>query len=379
MNPKNGLSISECFANLSDPRMEKKTTHKLIDIITITICAVIGGANGWTEIEEYGKSKYDWLKTFLELPDGIPSHDTFGRFFSLLATDELETCFLRWVQSAAEVLEGSIAIDGKQLRRSYDHASNKAAIHMVSAWASAAGITLGQIKTSEKSNEITAIPELLKMLELKGCIVTIDAMGCQKSIAKQIVQQKGDYVLALKGNQSNLYEEIMNCFQNALDTNFSGRVWDYHETVDKNHGRVEIRRHWTMASLESLQDIIQGWENLNLIGMVESERQMGENTSVEMRFYISSLNCDAEQFAKAVRNHWGIENSVHWILDMAFREDESRIRVGNAAENLSILRHLALNLIKHEKSTKLGTQVKRMKAAWDNEYLRKLLTQKSST
>jgi len=359
--------------------MEKKTSHKLIDIITITICAVISGANGWTEVEEYGNAKYDWLKTFLELPHGIPSHDTFGRFFSLLATDELEKCFLRWIQSVAEAVEGNIAIDGKQLRRSYDRASNKAPIHLVSAWASSMRVTLCQIKTEEKSNEITAIPELLKMLELKGCIVTIDAMGCQKAIAEQIIEQKGDYVLALKANQGNLYQEIMDYFQNALETNFAGLLWDYYETQDKNHGRVEIRRHWTMTSLEPLRDVVQGWKNLNLIGMVESERHVGESVSIEHKFYISSFNCKAERFSQVVRNHWGIENSVHWILDMAFREDESRIRIGNAAENLSILRHLALNLITQEKSTTLGTQVKRMKAAWDNNYLLKLLTQKRRT
>jgi predicted transposase YbfD/YdcC len=370
-----GLSINECFVDLSDPRMNKKIKHNLMDMITIMICAVISGANGWVEIEEYGKAKYDWFKTILKLPNGIPSHDTFGRLFALLATEELERCFQRWVQSVAEVVEGGIHIDGKQLRRSYDKASNKAAIHLVSAWASSVGLTLGQVKTEAKSNEITAIPELLKMLELKGCIVTLDAMGCQKRIVEQIVEQEGDYVLALKGNQDGLYTEVMDLFQEAVDTNFTELKWDYYETEEKNHGREEIRRYWTIKSLDSLREI-QGWKNLNGIGMVESERRVGETASTEHRFYITSLDGNAKQLAQAVRSHWGIENSLHWILDVAFREDESRIRNGNAAENFSLLRRLALNLIKQEKSSKRGTQVKRMRAGWDNDYLLTILTQK---
>ncbi len=372
MKNKNGLSIQECFSSLTDPRIIKKTRHQLEEIITITICAVISGADSWVEIEEYGHCKYEWLKTFLELSNGIPSHDTFGRFFSLVSTQELETCFLNWVQSVVEVVDDVIAIDGKQLRRSYDRASNKAAIHMVSAWASENGMVIGQVKTDEKSNEITAIPELLKVLELKGCIVTIDAMGCQKQIAEQIVTGEADFVLALKGNQGNLYQDVYQFFQDSIDTNFEGLDWDYHETEDSNHGRVEIRRYWTVSSLGALSEL-NDWPMVNSIGIVESERQIGGKNSLEFRFYISSLAGDAKQFAKAVRNHWGIENSLHWVLDVAFREDESRIRIGNAPANLSIIRHLALNLIKKEKSLKVGTKVKRMRAGWDNDYLLKIL------
>lgn len=368
------LSIYECFSDLPDPRMEKKTKHSLMDMITIVICAVISGADGWVEIEAYGKAKYGWLKTFLALPNGIPSHDTFGRFFALLSIEELERCFHRWVQSVAEVVEGGIHIDGKQLRRSYDSASGKAAIHMVSAWASSTGLTLGQVKTEEKSNEITAIPELLKMLELKGCIVTLDAMGCQKKIAEQIVEQEGEYILALKGNQDSLYMEVIEVFQQAVETNFTGVEFDSYETEERGHGRVETRRYWMIRSLDVLPDI-RGWKHLNAIGMVESERRIGDEVSTEIRFYITSLDCNAERFAKTVRNHWGIENSLHWILDVAFREDESRIRIGHAAENMSILRRLTLNLIKQEKSTKLGVKVKRRRAGWDNDYLLTLLTQ----
>lgn len=369
-----GLSIMDCFASLPDPRMKKKTKHNLFDMITITICAVISGADEWTEVEEYGKAKYDWLKTFLELPNGIPSHDTFGRVFSLISTEELEKCFQKWVQSAVEVLKGSLHIDGKQVRRSYDKASNKSAIHMVSAWSSSLGLTLGQVKTEEKSNEITAVPELLKMLELKGCIVTLDAMGCQKQIAKQIVKQEGDYVLALKGNQDRLYKEVMDVFQKAIATNFTGLEWDYYETEDTDHGRTEFRRYWTIENPGTLQ-ALQGWTELNSIGMVESERHVGEEVSTEIRFYVSSLNSDAKQLAKAVRRHWGIENSLHWILDVAFREDESRIRIGNAAENFSILRRLALNLIKQEPTRKRGVKGSRRRAGWDNDYLFTILNQ----
>ena len=373
---RTSLSISECFADLPDPRMEKKTKHQLLDIITITICAVICGADSWVEIEEYGKAKYDWFHTFLDLPNGIPSHDTFGRFFALLSTEELEKCFQRWVGSIAEVVEGVVSIDGKQLRRSYDSASEKAAIHMVSAWASSTGLTLGQVKTEEKSNEITAIPRLLKLLEVKGCIVTLDAMGTQKPIAEQIIEQEADYVLALKGNQGRLHEEVINTFLHATENNFEGLEWDFYETCNEDHGRKEARRYWIISSLEGLQEI-QDWKAVNLIGMVESEVVMGGQSSTEIRYYISSLKGNAEAFAKAVRSHWGIENSVHWILDVAFREDDCRIRMGNAAENLSILRRLAMNLIKQEKSSRVGVKAKRMKAGWDHSYLLKILTLKT--
>lgn len=369
------VSIRDCFSDLPDPRMEKKVKHNLLDIITITLCAVISGADGWAEVETYGNTKQDWLVTFLELPHGIPSHDTFGRLFALLSTEALETGFQRWVASVAEALEGVIGIDGKQVRHSYDKASDKAAIHMVSAWSSSLGLTLGQVKTEEKSNEITAIPELLKMLELQGCIVTLDAMGCQKAIAEQIVEQEGDYVLALKGNQERLHDEVVDFFQEAVETNFEGLNWDSCETVEKNHGREETRRYWTIADVDRLETLGK-WRGVKTIGMVESQRQIGEKSEIEYRFYITSLDGPVQTFADAVRRHWGIENSVHWILDVAFREDESRIRIGNAAANLSILRRLALNLIQQEKSSKRGVRVKRMRAGWDNAYLLKILSSK---
>jgi len=373
MKQETGRTIEDCFSTLHDPRMNNKVDHLLIDIITITICAVICGGNYLTDIEKYGHAKYEWLKTFLALPNGIPSHDTIGRVFSMISTNELENCFLEWVNSIANIMEEVVSIDGKQLRRSYDRTSSKAPIHMVSAWSSMNGLVLGQVKTDEKSNEITAIPALLEMLELKGCIITIDAMGCQKQIAEKIVQKEGDYLLALKGNQGNLHNDVSALFTTSFENNFEGMNWDYHETFDKNHGRLETRRYWTLSNLESLLETNE-WKNFNMIGMVESECQRGSDGSIDYRFYISSLGCDAKQFANAVRSHWGIENSLHWVLDVAFREDDSRIRKGNAPENFAIMRHIALNLLKKEKSQKTGTQSKRLLAGWSDDYLLKVLS-----
>lgn len=373
MKAKESIAISEHFSCVSDPRMINKSSHLLIDIITITICAVICGADDWTDVELFGRTKKTWLKKFLRLPKGIPSHDTFGRVFSMIATDELEKAFLSWVKAIAETVTGVVAIDGKTLRRSYDASSNKKAIHMVSAWAAENGMVLGQLKTEEKSNEITAIPALLELLEVKGCIVTIDAMGCQKEIAAKIVEKQADYVLALKRNQESLYDEVFDFFQSAQETNFDGLQWDFHETEDRNHGRHEIRRYWTVTGLEGLEQA-KKWPRLRMVGMVESECTCKGETTREFRFYISSLESTAKFFANAVRSHWGIENSLHWVLDMSFREDESRIRAGNAAENFSIIRRLVLNLIKQEKSIQKGVKAKRLLAGWDDDYFLKILS-----
>lgn len=376
MNSSPGASIQECFADLPDPRMEAKTRHKLLDIITITICAVLCGADTWVDVEAYGNAKRQWFETFLELPNGIPSHDTFGRVFSLVSSTDLEACFANWVRTVARVMKGEVvAIDGKTLRRSYDSASDKPAIHMVSAWASANSLVLGQLKTEEKSNEITAIPELLRVLELKGCLVTIDAMGCQKEIAAQIVEQEADYVLALKGNQGRLHDAVCERFEAARreqEENSTHLKLDYHETTEKGHGRLETRRCWVLPADNGLPGY-EGWTDLESLILVESERCAGGETSTECRYYLSSVEASAEAMAAAVRAHWGIENSTHWILDVAFREDESRVRKGHAAANLSIIRRLALNLLKREKSAKMGTKAKRLKAGWDNDYLVKVL------
>jgi predicted transposase YbfD/YdcC len=365
--------IIEHFSNLTDPRVERTKRHLLIDVVVIGICAVICGSDTWTEMEEYGKAKYQWFKGFLELPNDIPSHDTFGRVFSRLSPEEFRECFLSWINAVNEITGGQVvAIDGKTLRRSFDKASDKAAIHMVSAWAEANRLVLGQVKVDDKSNEITAIPKLLNMLELSGCIVTIDAMGCQKGIAKLIIDKEADYILALKGNHGNLYEDVKFFFEDALKNGFGEFKYQYHETIDNDHGRIEIRRYWAISDISWLYEKEQ-WKGLKSIGMVESERIIGKETTTEKRYYISSLNGDAKQFAYGVRGHWGIENSVHWILDVAFREDESRIRKGNGAENFALLRHIALNLLKQEKSSKVGVKIKRNKAGWDNNYLLKVL------
>ncbi|MCP5020031.1 MAG: ISAs1 family transposase [Ketobacter sp.] len=369
----NALSIREHFGSIPDPRIDRQKRHNLVDIFTITLCAAICGAEAWTHIEEFGKAKQDWFRSFLELPNGIPSHDTFGRFFSLLDPQAFQDAFLQWVQSVNDVLKGQVvAIDGKCLRRSHDRNKNKSAIYMVSAWASANQLVLGQVKTDEKSNEITAIPKLLRALEIKGCIVTIDAAGCQKNIAAQIRSQGADYVLALKGNQGNLREYVEDYFTTARENNFLGVPHDYFETTDGGHGRVEIRRHWTIDQFGDFPGK-KVWNDLNTIGMVESERHIGDEITIDRRYYITSLTADAEQFASCVRAHWGVENGLHWCLDVSFREDDCRVRQGYASENFAVIRHIAMNLLKKEKSFKGGLKAKRLRAGWVHDYLIKIL------
>jgi predicted transposase YbfD/YdcC len=345
----------------------------LLDIVSLTICAVICGADGPSDIEEYGHEKYEWLKTFLALPNGIPSHDTIGRVLARIDPHQFQACFLRWMQQLRHLSSGEVVpIDGKTLRHSYDTELDQGAIHMLSAWAATNRLVLGQLKVAEKSNEITAIPELIDALDIAGCIVTIDALGCQKEIARHIIENDADYVLALKGNQDYLYDDVRAVFSALLQADTPVSTLDYYETADEQHGRMEVRRYWTTSLLDSLRTKDQ-WQGLQSIGMVESERSLNGDTTTEHRYYILSLANNAQTFGTSVRAHWGIENTVHWVLDVTFREDMSRIRMDHGPENFALIRHIALNLLQQERSFKGSIKTKRLKAGWNNAYLAKVL------
>lgn len=369
----NNPSFIEYFADLADPRIEDRCDHKLIDILFIAVCAVICGADGFTDMEEFGIAKESWLRQFLELPAGIPSHDTFGRVFARLKPTEFQRCFLSWVRAVSDVTESEIVpIDGKKVRRSHDRASGQRAIELVSAWARANRLMLGQVKVSEDSNEITAVPQLLRMLEIKGCIVTVDALNCQKEIASEILAQKADYVLALKANQGNIYKDVESFFDAVVNDHTYGFQISTHQTVDGEHGRIETRKYWHVNAPEHLVEKF-GWPGLQSLGMCEATREFKGQVSKEKRYYLSSLSVDAVRLAEAVRGHWSIENSLHWILDVVFREDDSRVRIGHAAENFSLVRRIALNLLQQEKTLKRGVKTKRLKAALDDSYLLRVL------
>jgi predicted transposase YbfD/YdcC len=372
MEKPSTVALLDHFADVPDPRIARHRWHKLSDILVIAVCAVLCGAESYPAIEDFGHERAEWLKQFLELPEGIPSHDTFNRVLRLLDPVQFQACFLRWMQAVAEVTAGEIvAIDGKALRRSFAKGTGKRAIHMVSAWASENGAVLGQRKVDTKSNEITAIPDLLDLLALNGCIVTIDTMGCQRTIAQKIVDQGADYVLALKGNQPTLEQAVERFFVTGPEAEAHRTQSDYHEQTEQRHGRVETRCAWISADLEAELSAI-AWPGLQSIGMVEATRTLGGKTSVEQRFYLSSLPPEAEQFAQAVRKHWGIENQLHWSLDVTFREDLSRLRTGHGAENFAVLRHIALNLLRQEPSAK-SLPRKRLACALNPDYLLKVL------
>jgi predicted transposase YbfD/YdcC len=361
------------FSEVEDPRRDNKR-HSLLDIIVIAVCAAICGADTWTDVELFGQSKERWFRTFLELPHGIPSHDTFSRVFALIDAEQFQTSFRTWIAAVEERTEGEIiALDGKQLRRSHDKAEGKKAIYMVSAWASENSMVLGQRKVDDRSNEITAVPQLLDMLEVAGCIVTTDAMNCQVETAEKVIENEADYVFTVKDNQPRLLEAIQGLFDHPDEMRWVDT--DYDRTTDGNHGRLETRQCWTTSDPEYLAyiDSFADWPGLQSIGMIEAKRTTQKGTSIKRRYFISSLESNAKQLLHAVRTYWGIENKLHWVLDLAFREDESRVRKGNGPQNFAVLRHIALNLLKGEDTAKISIRAKRKKAGWDNDYLRKVL------
>jgi predicted transposase YbfD/YdcC len=375
-------SLVAHFAQVLDPRINRRKDHDLVDILVIAVCTLLCAGETFNDMEDFGKAKYEWFKTFLGLRNGIPSHDTFNRVFAALDPKEFLDCFLRWTQSLRQAVSQEIvALDGKALRRALNR--DQSVKYVVSAWAESNGLVLGQLKVADKSNEITAVPELLRVLELGGCIVTIDAMGCQRKIAREILEADADYVLALKGNQETVHEEVKSFLDATLLELQTPRppgaklskgaatlaAW---ETVEKDHGRIEIRRYYQSDHLDWFADRSK-WEGLKSVGMVESLREVNGKTTVERRYYLGSLLLGVETFARAVRSHWGVENKVHWIMDVCFREDQSRARAGYAAENLATLRRLALNLLRREKTKKRGISGKQLNAGWDHAYLLRLL------
>jgi predicted transposase YbfD/YdcC len=380
MNEQEYALISKPFAELEDPREAMNQRHKFIDILVIAICAAICGAEEWESVELFGQARpkgtRKWFRTFLELPNGIPSHDTFWRVFRHLDPEQFQHCFMRWMAAIQTVTDGEVvAIDGKQLRRSFDTRSGKAAISMVSAWASDNRMVLGQRQVDEKSNEITAVPELLESLMLKGCIVTLDALNCQTKIAEAIVEKEADYLLALKGNQGSLHDDVILLFETlAEDVQKQARYaypHDHAKSVDKDHGRIEVRQAWTISDADLISRLrtAADWPHLTALVKVQAERYVGDEHSLHTRYYISSADATAEQFLTWVRTHWSIENSLHWVLDISFREDESRLRKDYGAVNFATLRHIALNLLKQERTRKVGIKNKRLQAGWDHKYL----------
>jgi predicted transposase YbfD/YdcC len=372
-------SIAVHVGGLPDPRVERTRTHRLSDVITIALCAVLCGANDWVAVETFGHAKEAWLRTFLPLPGGIPAHDTFGRIFAQLDPAAFQRCFLSWVQAVVgELPPQVVAVDGKTLRGSADRSRGQAALHLVSAWATASGLVLGQEATDAKSNEITAIPHLLRLLALDGCVVTIDAIGCQRAIAAQLHAQGADYVLALKANQPTLHATVVAAFADARAGGTD--AWhpaeqDHTQTLDKGHGRIERRRVTVLSDPDLLAclDPTGAWPGLRSVVAVQAERRLGAAPTTEHRYYLASLPPDAALLGQAIRAHWGVENCLHWVLDVQFREDASPVRVGDGAHNLAVLRHLALNLLRQDRTVRGSLASKRFRAALDPSYLHRLL------
>ena len=373
-----GNIFEEHFGTLPDPRVERTKKHKLLDILAIAICGVISGADNWVEIEEFGQIREAWLREFLELPNGIPSHDTSGRVFARLDADAFRRSFIDWVRAVHTLTGGQvIAIDGKTMRGSLDTTNGKAALHVVSAWASENALVLGQVAVEAKSNEITAIPQLLEMLVLQGCIVTVDALGCQQKIAQAIREAKADYLLRVKANQGQLYQDLQDWFAHAEQTHFANMIHSHDRVVNKDHGRLETRECWVVSDPVVFEYIrhYDGWVDLNSIAKVVRQRRIGQTLTTETAYYISSLQNDAQLLLSCSRSHWAVENSLHWVLDVAFQEDHARYRQADGAENFALLRKLALNLLRQDKSVKIGAKGKRLRAALDPNYLLHLLNQ----
>ena len=380
-------NLQEHFATVPDPRIERTKRHLLVDILFITLAGVLAGAEDCVSIAQFARLKQDWFSKWLALPNGIPSHDTFNRVLARLDPDALNRCFLSWIEPLRQKLRAAqkasepeiIACDGKQLKGSKDTASAKSALNVVSAWATKARLVLGQVAVEDKSNEITALPELLALLDIAGCVVTADAMGTQKAIAKQIITQDADYVLALKDNHPALSEAVRLFFEHAAQQKFEGLCCQNLLEHDLGHGRKEERHYVLLQLPEGLawQDEKAQWAGLQSVGRVESLRTTPTGTSGELRYFLCSLPAQTQKnvrlFARSVRRHWGIENRLHWVLDIAFREDACRLRKDHAAENLAILRHIALNLLSQDTTSKIGVKNRRLKAGWDLDYLESLL------
>ena len=374
MNCVLASSLLNHCENLEDPRDHRARRHELRNVIFIALSAITGGADSWTDVEMFGNSKREWFENLLDLPHGIPSHDTFGRVFSMLNPEKFQECFSEWMATVSEMTKGDVvAIDGKTLRRSGD--ADIPPTHMVSAWAKSNKMILGQIKVDERSNEITAIPKLLDMLDVSESTVTIDAIGCQKEVAEKIIEQKADYVLALKKNQPSLYDDVVEMFGDEREPDSADRSPNFVETVGKGHGRIETRRCWTVNDPDHIAYLNEAgeWPKLASVAKVESERLVGGERSIETRYFISSLSGEAESMLECVRGHWGIENSVHWVLDVTFGEDYCLVRKGNAAQNFSTMRRMALNMLKREATLKASIAGKRKRAGWDDKYLLKIL------
>lgn len=368
-------TISQAFSNLTEPRTAASVRHPLINILTIAICAIISGCDNFNTIEEYGKSKIKWFRRFLDLRHGIPSHDTFNDVLNRINPTEFSSAFTQWVTQISQHKEGVIALDGKVMRRTLDKVSGMPATHLVSAWSVENNFCLGQVKVADKSNEVTAIPILLELIDIQGATITTDAMGCQYKIGEQIVDKGSDYVLGLKGNQGELFDDVKLYLDTQLATQFKTVSHSVHCSVNGEHGRIETREVWLSTDIDWLIERHPRWKSINSIALICSTREVNGVKSYEQRYYISSHHDKGAEFiAHAIRTHWHVENKLHWQLDISFNEDQNRLRSGFAAENIALINKIALNLLKNEKSVKVGVKGKRLKAGWDNAYMMKVLS-----